>query len=167
MKIGCSEVPKPSYLPLLWPAEWKMPAPLRFTSLAVCLLKESLALSLLAFLQSPLTVDLLAAKQYGNVYHTLLSFRQPQNIYTWRALASEKSFFANYCSTCWITFICANHCDKLQIVLLDLSLSDCRQCHVHWQGLVLSCPSLALLACQDSWPAKGAATLTRKYYARA
>ena len=28
MKIGCSDVPKPSYLPLLWPAEWKMPAPL-------------------------------------------------------------------------------------------------------------------------------------------
>ena len=28
MKIGYSEVPKPSYLPLLWPAEWKMPAPL-------------------------------------------------------------------------------------------------------------------------------------------
>ena len=27
MKIGCSEVPKPSYLPLLWPDEWKMPAP--------------------------------------------------------------------------------------------------------------------------------------------
>ena len=26
--MGCSEVPKPSYLPLLWPAEWHMPAPL-------------------------------------------------------------------------------------------------------------------------------------------
>ena len=29
MKIGCSEVPKPSYPSLLWPAEWKMPAPLQ------------------------------------------------------------------------------------------------------------------------------------------
>ena len=28
MNIGCSEVPKPSYLHLLWPAEWKVPAPL-------------------------------------------------------------------------------------------------------------------------------------------
>ena len=28
MKIGYSEVPKPSYLPLLWPAVWKMTAPL-------------------------------------------------------------------------------------------------------------------------------------------
>ena len=28
MKIGCWEVPKPSYPPLLWPAEWKAPAPL-------------------------------------------------------------------------------------------------------------------------------------------
>ena len=28
MKIGYSEVPKPSYLPLLWPAEWKTPPPL-------------------------------------------------------------------------------------------------------------------------------------------
>ena len=27
MKIGCWEVPKPSYPPLLWPAEWKAPAP--------------------------------------------------------------------------------------------------------------------------------------------
>ena len=27
MKIECSEVPKPSFLPLLWPAERKMPAP--------------------------------------------------------------------------------------------------------------------------------------------
>ena len=29
MKIGCLEVPEPSYLPLLWLAEWKAPAPLR------------------------------------------------------------------------------------------------------------------------------------------
>ena len=28
MKIGCSEVPKPTYPSLLWPAEWKAPAPL-------------------------------------------------------------------------------------------------------------------------------------------
>ena len=28
MKIGCWEVPKPSYPPLLWLAEWKVPAPL-------------------------------------------------------------------------------------------------------------------------------------------
>ena len=28
MKIGCLEVPEPSYLPLLWPAEWKTPPPL-------------------------------------------------------------------------------------------------------------------------------------------
>ena len=28
MKIGCSEVPKPTYPSLLWPAEWKVPAPL-------------------------------------------------------------------------------------------------------------------------------------------
>ena len=28
MKIGCWEVPKPSYPPLLWLAEWKAPAPL-------------------------------------------------------------------------------------------------------------------------------------------
>ena len=28
MKIGYSKVPKPSYCPLLWPAEWKMTAPL-------------------------------------------------------------------------------------------------------------------------------------------
>ena len=27
MKIGCSEVPKPSYLPLFWPPQWKSPAP--------------------------------------------------------------------------------------------------------------------------------------------
>ena len=27
MKIGCSEVPKPTYPSLLWPAEWKAPAP--------------------------------------------------------------------------------------------------------------------------------------------
>ena len=27
MKIGCSEVPKPTYPSLLWPAEWKVPAP--------------------------------------------------------------------------------------------------------------------------------------------
>ena len=27
MKIGCFEVPEPSYLPLLLPAEWKTPAP--------------------------------------------------------------------------------------------------------------------------------------------
>ena len=29
MKIGCWEVPKPSYPPLLWLAEWKAPAPFR------------------------------------------------------------------------------------------------------------------------------------------
>ena len=29
MKIGCSEVPKPTYPSLLWPAEWKVPAPLK------------------------------------------------------------------------------------------------------------------------------------------
>ena len=29
MKIGCSEVPKPTYPSLLWLAEWKAPAPLR------------------------------------------------------------------------------------------------------------------------------------------
>ena len=29
MKIRCREVPKPTYLSLLWPAEWKAPAPLR------------------------------------------------------------------------------------------------------------------------------------------
>ena len=28
MKIGCSEVPKPTYPSLLWLAEWKAPAPL-------------------------------------------------------------------------------------------------------------------------------------------
>ena len=28
MKIRCSEVPKPTYPSLLWPAEWKAPAPL-------------------------------------------------------------------------------------------------------------------------------------------
>ena len=28
MKFGCSEVPKPTYPSLLWPAEWKAPAPL-------------------------------------------------------------------------------------------------------------------------------------------
>ena len=28
MKIGCSEVPKPTYPSLLWPAEWKASAPL-------------------------------------------------------------------------------------------------------------------------------------------
>ena len=28
MKIGCSEVPKPTYPSLLWLAEWKVPAPL-------------------------------------------------------------------------------------------------------------------------------------------
>ena len=32
MKIGCWEVPKPSYPPLLWPAEWKAPAPLMPTT---------------------------------------------------------------------------------------------------------------------------------------
>ena len=30
MKIGCSKVPEPSYLPLLWPAEWNTPGPLWF-----------------------------------------------------------------------------------------------------------------------------------------
>ena len=30
MKIGCLEVPKPTYPSLLWPAEWKMGAPLDF-----------------------------------------------------------------------------------------------------------------------------------------
>ena len=29
MKIGCWEVPKPTYPSLLWPAEWKAPAPLK------------------------------------------------------------------------------------------------------------------------------------------
>ena len=29
MKIGCPEVPKPTYPSLLWPAEWKAPAPLK------------------------------------------------------------------------------------------------------------------------------------------
>ena len=29
MKIGCSEVPKPTYPSLLWPAEWKAPAPFK------------------------------------------------------------------------------------------------------------------------------------------
>ena len=31
MKIGCWEVPKPSYPPLLWLTEWKAPAPLVMT----------------------------------------------------------------------------------------------------------------------------------------
>ena len=30
MKIGCSEVPKPTYPSLLWLAEWKVPAPLKW-----------------------------------------------------------------------------------------------------------------------------------------
>ena len=30
MKIGCSEVPKPTYPSLLWLAEWKVPAPFMF-----------------------------------------------------------------------------------------------------------------------------------------
>ena len=32
MKIGCSEVPITTSLPLLWPAEWKVPAPLKKSS---------------------------------------------------------------------------------------------------------------------------------------
>ena len=33
MKIGCSEVPKPTYPSLLWPAEWKAPAPLSMSNM--------------------------------------------------------------------------------------------------------------------------------------
>ena len=33
MKIECLEVPEPSYLPLLWPAEWKAPASFNITTI--------------------------------------------------------------------------------------------------------------------------------------
>ena len=36
MKIGCWEVPKPSYPPLLWLAEWKAPAPFSIFTHFLC-----------------------------------------------------------------------------------------------------------------------------------
>ena len=46
MKIGCSEVPKPTYPSSLWPAEWKAPAPLGASVLEVALVMVRLISSL-------------------------------------------------------------------------------------------------------------------------
>ena len=98
MKIGCSEVPKPTYPSLLWLAEWKVPAPLYYVIYGRPLMAEENVLAATDLVTARSWILILLLKQlFGSDTRIHCTFYSVPLLFSLNILRSPLLWSSHHC----------------------------------------------------------------------